>query len=222
MGLNNKIKLNPIDAFINEVDHALRVTYAKAPTTGRSNPSQGIENSVTGVELSASEKKHSASLMRVNHSGEVAAQGLYRGQALMSKSDQVREQMKVSADEENDHLNWCENRLEELGSHKSFLSPVWYIGSFGIGAIAGLAGDKWSLGFVKETEDQVGKHIASHLNRLPENDISSKAILEQMQIDEAQHAEAAVDAGAVTLPMPIRKGLMPLISKVMTTVSAKI
>jgi len=130
--------------------------------------------------------------------------------------------MKVSADEENDHLNWCESRLEQLGSHKSYLNPVWYMGSFGIGAVAGLAGDKWSLGFVKETEDQVGKHIDSHLQKLPENDKASRAVLEQMKLDEAHHAEVAVEAGAVQLPLPIRKFVMPLISKVMTTVSAKI
>ncbi|MCL4170740.1 UNVERIFIED_CONTAM: hypothetical protein GTU68_005456 [Idotea baltica] len=130
--------------------------------------------------------------------------------------------MKVSAAEENDHLNWCETRLTQLESHKSHLSPIWYLGSFGIGAIAGMAGDKWSLGFVKETEDQVGKHIKSHLSKLPTNDIASKAILEQMETDEAHHAEVAVEAGAVTLPLPIRKIAMPLISKVMTTISARI
>ncbi|MGK0271638.1 MAG: ubiquinone biosynthesis monooxygenase Coq7 [Cocleimonas sp.] len=215
-------KLNPLDKLLNEVDQALRVVHTKAPTTGRVNPSQLIDNNLTEVTLSDSEKKLSARLMRINHAGEVAAQGLYRGQALMSKSDEIREQMKNSAAEENDHLNWCEIRLEQLDSHKSYLSPVWYLGSFGIGAVAGFAGDKWSLGFVKETEDQVGKHINSHLNKLPEKDNASRAILEQMKTDEAHHAEVAVEAGAVELPFPVRKILMPLISKIMTTFSAKI
>ena len=215
-------KLNLFDKLINEVDQALRVIHAKAPTTGRLNPADAFVSDSTSIELSNAETKLSARLMRINHAGEIAAQGLYRGQALMSKSDLIREQMKVSAAEENDHLNWCETRLEELDSHKSSLSPVWYLGSFGIGAIAGLAGDKWSLGFVKETEEQVGKHINSHLNKLPVNDGASRAILEQMKVDEAHHAEVAVEAGAAQLPLPVRKFVMPFISKVMTTVSARI
>lgn len=214
-------KLTVFDSFLNEVDQALRVIHTKAPA-GRNNPSETVSDGSINVELSEEETKVSARLMRVNHAGEISAQGLYRGQALMSKSDEIREQMKVSAQEENDHLNWCETRLEQLNSHKSYLSPIWYLGSFGIGAVAGLAGDKWSLGFVKETEDQVGKHIESHLKLLPENDGASRSILEQMKIDEAHHAEVAVDAGAVELPLPIRKFVMPLISKVMTTVSSKI
>ncbi len=214
-------KLNPIDKLLNEVDQALRVIHAKAPTTGRANPADAIDSS-SSFGLSEAETQLSARLMRVNHAGEVAAQGLYRGQALMTKSDDIREQMKASAAEENDHLNWCEARLDQLNSHKSYLSPVWYLGSFAIGAVAGMAGDKWSLGFVKETEDQVGKHIDEHLGKLPEKDIISKAILEQMKTDEAHHAEVAVEAGAVELPLPVRKFIMPLISKVMTTVSARI
>jgi len=214
------IKLNLLDKLLNEVDQALRVIHAKAPTTGRVNPAETID--INASDLSEAETKISASLMRVNHAGEIAAQGLYRGQALMSKSEHIREQMKTSADEENDHLNWCETRLEQLNSHKSYLSPVWYLGSFGIGAVAGLAGDKWSLGFVKETEDQVGKHINTHLGTLPVNDNASRAILEQMKVDEAHHAEVAVEAGAAELPLPVRKFVMPLIAKVMTTVSAKI
>ncbi|MEH6455083.1 MAG: 2-polyprenyl-3-methyl-6-methoxy-1,4-benzoquinone monooxygenase [Cocleimonas sp.] len=216
------VKLNPLDKLLNEVDQALRVIHAKAPTTGRVNPAQLANISLSTEGLSEAEIKRSARLMRVNHAGEIAAQGLYRGQALMSKSNEIREQMKTSAAEENDHLNWCETRLEQLNSHKSYLSPVWYLGSFGIGAIAGFAGDKWSLGFVKETEDQVGKHIDAHLGKLPENDNASRAILEQMKTDEAHHAEVAVEAGAVELPLPVRKFIMPLISKIMTTVSARI
>ena len=212
-------KFNFIDSLLNEVDQSLRIIHTKAPLTDRKNPA---ENITTNNKLTDDETRVSASLMRINHAGEISAQGLYRGQALMSKSEDIRKQMKVSADEENDHLNWCETRLEQLDSNKSYLSPIWYLGSFGIGALAGFAGDKWSLGFVKETEDQVGKHIDSHLLKLPENDLASRAVLEQMKIDEAHHAEVAVEAGAIELPLPIRKIVMPLISKVMTTVSAKI
>lgn len=216
-------KLNLLDKLLDEVDQALRVIHSKAPTTGRRNPAEVTNISPsTSEQLSENETKLSARLMRVNHAGEIAAQGLYRGQALMSNSDEVREQMKASAAEENDHLNWCETRLEQLNSHKSYFSPVWYLGSLGIGAVAGMAGDKWSLGFVKETEDQVGKHINTHLGKLPEKDSASRAILEQMKEDEARHAEVAVKAGAVELPLPIRTFIMPLMSKIMTTISAKV
>lgn len=211
-------KLNIIDSLLIEVDQSLRVIHAKAPISERKNPADDIK----GSDLTDDESLLSARLMRVNHAGEVSAQGLYRGQAMMSKSTETRQQMKISADEENDHLNWCESRLEQLNSHKSYFNPIWYIGSFGIGAIAGLAGDKWSLGFVKETEDQVGKHIELHLEKLPENDEASRVVLEQMKLDEAHHAEVAVQAGAVELPLPVRKFVMPFISKVMTTVSARI
>ena len=211
-------KLNVVDAFLSEVDQALRTVHTLAPTTERPNPSNDIDTD----ELSDSEKKLSASLMRINHAGEVSAQGLYKGQAFTAKREDIREQMERSAMEENDHLNWCEIRLKELDSHKSFLSPVWYLGSFGIGAVAGLVGDKWSLGFVKETEDQVVKHLDEHLEKLPQNDNSSRAVLEQMKIDEAHHADVAVEAGAAKLPLPIRKVFMPLLSKVMTVASSKI
>jgi len=211
-------KLNFLDTLISEVDQALRTVHTLAPTTERPNPSQDITNS----DLTDSERKLSASLMRINHAGEVSAQGLYRGQALTAKREDIREQMERSAMEENDHLNWCETRLDDLDSRKSLFSPLWYMGSIGIGAVAGLVGDKWSLGFVKETEDQVVKHLEEHLEKLPNNDASSRAILEQMKIDEAHHADVAVEAGAAELPLPIRKILMPLMSKVMTSVSGKI
>jgi ubiquinone biosynthesis monooxygenase Coq7 len=210
-------KLGLIDTLITEVDQALRTVHTLAPTTERINPSQNLSST-----LSDSEKKESASLMRINHAGEVSAQGLYRGQALPAKREDIREQMERSAMEENDHLNWCEIRLKELDDHKSYLSPIWYLGSFGIGAVAGLVGDKWSLGFVKETEDQVVKHLEEHLEKLPSNDNVSRTILEQMKIDEAHHADVAVEAGAAELPLPIRKFMMPLMSKVMTTVSGKL
>ena len=211
-------KTSFFDTLISEVDQALRTVHTLAPTTERSNPSQDMDKS----ELSDSDRKLSASLMRINHAGEVSAQGLYRGQALTAKREDIREQMERSAMEENDHLNWCETRLGELESRKSIFSPLWYMGSFGLGAVAGLVGDKWSLGFVKETEDQVVKHLEEHLEKLPSNDVTSRAILEQMKIDEAHHADVAVEAGAAKLPLPVRKVLMPLMSKVMTTVSAKV
>ncbi len=212
-------KLNLFDKLINEVDQAIRTVHTLAPTTERSNPSEGIS---TTAELTEQERQQSARLMRVNHAGEVSAQGLYRGQALTAKREDIREQMERSAMEENDHLNWCETRLDELGAHKSYFSPVWYMGSFTIGAVAGLVGDKWSLGFVKETEDQVVRHLEEHIEKLPTNDSPSLAILAQMKIDEAHHADVAVEAGAAKLPLPIRKVLMPIMSKVMTKTAARI
>jgi len=211
-------KFSVIDRFINEVDQALRTVHATPPTTDRANPSEHINTS----ELSSQEKELSASLMRINHAGEVSAQGLYRGQAFATKNEQVKEQMQQSAMEENDHLDWCESRLNQLESHKSYLSPIWYLGSFTIGALAGFAGDKWSLGFVKETEDQVVKHIDNHLSRLPEKDIASRVILQQMKIDEAHHADVAVNAGAAELPALVGKVIMPTLSKIMTKTAAKI
>lgn len=212
-------KLSFFDKIISEVDQALRTVHTLAPTTERPYPADGVGNT---VDLSEDDKKLSATLMRVNHAGEVSAQGLYRGQALTAKREDIREQMEHSAMEENDHLNWCERRLNELGDHKSYLGPVWYLGSFALGATAGLVGDKWSLGFVKETEDQVVKHLSDHIGKLPVNDSASMAILQKMKVDEAQHADIAVQSGAAKLPFPIRKILMPMMSKVMTTLSAKI
>ncbi len=212
-------KLSFFDKIISEVDQALRTVHTLAPTAERPYPADDVDNT---VDLSEDDKKLSATLMRVNHAGEVSAQGLYRGQALTAKREDIREQMEHSAMEENDHLNWCERRLNELGDHKSYLGPVWYLGSFALGATAGLVGDKWSLGFVKETEDQVVKHLSDHIGKLPVNDSASMAILQKMKVDEAQHADIAVQSGAAKLPFPIRKILMPMMSKVMTTLSAKI
>ena len=212
-------KLNLFDKLITEVDQALRTVHTLAPTTERDNPSSNV---LDDKDLTDVEKKLSARLMRINHAGEVSAQGLYRGQALTAKREDIREQMERSAMEENDHLNWCELRLEELDERKSIFGPIWYLGSYSIGAMAGLIGDKWSLGFVKETEDQVVRHLNEHIEKLPANDLKSMAILEQMRIDEAHHADVAVEAGAVQLPLPIRKVLMPFMSRVMTTTAAKI
>jgi ubiquinone biosynthesis monooxygenase Coq7 len=153
--------------------------------------------------------------MRINHSGEVAAQALYAGQALTAKGAATQASMVAAAQEESDHLAWCAERLDELGGRKSILNPLWYAGSFAIGALAGLAGDKTSLGFVAETEKQVGLHLATHLRELPIGDTRTRAIIEQMSRDEARHGENARNAGANELTAPIR-ALMKLTSKVMT------
>lgn len=205
--------LSLLDRFLVEVDQSLRATVATPATTERPNPAQDLREL---AELTEEEKKRSAQLMRINHAGEVAAQGLYRGQALTAKLPQVRVQMERAALEENDHLAWCAQRLDELASHRSRLNPLWYWGSFSMGAAAGLIGDKWSLGFVKETEDQVEQHLAEHLGKLPANDLPSIVILQQMKADELRHGQMAQQAGGVKLPFPIRKLAMPLLSKVMT------
>lgn len=207
------------DQICMHIDRSLRTVFAEPPTSGREHPAKGIQEN---HQLSDGERSQSAELMRVNHAGEVSAQGLYQGQALFARDAKVREQMQQSAIEENDHLNWCAERLKALDSHTSHLSPLWYWGSFAIGAAAAAAGDKWSLGFVNETEKQVCLHIEEHLEKIPEKDARSRAILEQMHIDEGHHADKAVTAGAAELPKPIRDGLMPLISKVMKTAAAKI
>jgi ubiquinone biosynthesis monooxygenase Coq7 len=165
-------------------------------------------------ELDADARRHAAGLMRVNHAGEVAAQALYQGQALTARDPQVREQLLSAAREEQQHLRWCEERLAELGSGPSALKPFWYAGSFAIGAAAGLAGDKWSLGFVAETEKQVSEHLEDHLQQLPEGDTKSRAIVRQMHKDETRHGREAERAGGRPLPAPIR-GLMRQVAKLM-------
>lgn len=204
--------LNPLDNFIIQADHALRTVIGKPKLTERPNPARDIAD----AELSDSERKHIAGLMRVNHAGEVSAQALYQGQALTARLEEVRSSMERAALEENDHLAWTEQRLTELGSHKSLLNPLWYAGSFAIGAFAGAVGDKWSLGFVAETEHQVIRHLDEHIEKLPEQDLRSKKILEQMKDDEAHHATVALEGGGAKLPWPVRK-LMTAMSKVMTT-----
>lgn len=183
-----------------------------APThSARASPAAGVSE----TDISAQQKAAAAGLMRVNHAGEVAAQALYRGHALSAVSPTVRAQMERAAREESDHLAWCEQRVHALGSHTSVLNPLWYAGSFALGVVTGLAGDKWSLGFVAETERQVVQHLDGHLARLPEADAQSRAILEQMRVDEAEHATQAVAAGAAELPPPV-KALMRLTAQVMT------
>lgn len=202
---------SPLDNLICQADHALRTVLGKPVTTERENPAKSTPDS----KLSDSERRLSAGLMRVNHAGEVSAQALYQGQALTAKLDTVRESMERAALEENDHLAWTAQRLEELSSHKSLLSPVWYAGSFSIGAFAGLIGDKWSLGFVAETEKQVIQHLDKHIKRLPEKDAKSRKVLEQMKVDEAHHETTAREHGGAELPWPVKK-LMTAMSKTMT------
>jgi len=200
-----------------ELDKAMQTRAGAKKMSMRPLPTP--ENAVDEIDkISSEQKRLAARLMRVNHAGEVAAQALYQGQAFTARLENVREQMQHAADEEIDHLAWCEERLEELGSKTSILNPVWYAGSFAIGALAGLIGDKWSLGFVEETEKQVVEHLQEHLDKLPENDIRTRKIIEQMQIDEAEHGDIAKQAGAASLPAPV-KALMQISSKVMTNTS---
>jgi ubiquinone biosynthesis monooxygenase Coq7 len=201
----------PWDPLLIAADNALR-TLAQASHAARALPAA----TVPGIELSEAEKRLSGALMRVNHVGEICAQALYQAQALTSRSPEVREQMATAAREEVDHLAWTEARLRELGDRPSWLNPLWYAGAFTIGLLAGRAGDRVSLGFVVETERQVEQHLAGHLERLPEQDQRSRAIVEQMKVDEAQHADLAQRAGGVELPSPV-KGLMRAAAKVMTT-----
>lgn len=204
-------QLTPLDQLLAGVDEALRTVFSPAPAPSRINPAGDIPESVDEDKA----RQHVAGLMRVNHAGEIAAQGLYQGQAATARLEEVREAMEQAAVEENDHLAWCEERLAELGSSPSLLSPIWFTGSFLIGAAAGLAGDEWSLGFVAETERQVVDHLDEHLEHLPENDERSRAILEKMKEDELKHGSTALAAGGAELPATI-KGLMGLVSKVMT------
>jgi ubiquinone biosynthesis monooxygenase Coq7 len=202
--------LSPVDRLLIQFDQALRTLVPGSSQAARENPASRQAE----VELDGTDRRHAAALMRINHTGEVCAQALYQGQALTAKLAQVRESMEKAAQEETDHLAWCEQRLRELDSRPSLLNPLWYAMSFGLGAAAGLAGDKWSLGFVAETERQVCEHLEDHLAKLPDADGKSKAILEQMVIDERQHGESARDAGGAELPLPVRN-LMNAMSEVM-------
>lgn len=204
--------LNLIENLLCEIDTALR-TLAPPPQRQGQREIPGKEWATPS--LTQEEKRHVAGLMRVNHAGEVCAQALYQGQALTAKLPDIRLQMEKAATEEVEHLAWCEQRLGELNSHPSILNPFWYLGSFMLGSLAGLAGDRWSLGFVAETERQVSAHLEKHLQKLPPQDDKSKAILEQMYEDENQHAETAQAAGAAELPFFIKK-LMQGVSQLMT------
>jgi ubiquinone biosynthesis monooxygenase Coq7 len=207
----NQRRLTPLDRLVGQLDDALRTVFA-SPQAARANPAANKNDD--GVD--ATGRELAGRLMRVNHCGEICAQALYQGQALTAKLPEVREKMEQAAQEENDHLAWTEERIQELGTHTSYLNPLWYTGSFAIGATAGLIGDKWSLGFLAETERQVVEHLTGHLSRLPEQDHKSRAIVEQMRDDESKHATLAIESGAVELPQPVKQ-LMRLASRVMTT-----
>ncbi|MCL9683154.1 2-polyprenyl-3-methyl-6-methoxy-1,4-benzoquinone monooxygenase [Legionella maioricensis] len=201
-----------LDTLITEVDSALRTLV---PPLKRIPVRHSPAHELADYPLSSSAKKHIAGLMRVNHAGEVCAQALYQGQALTAQLSHVKQQMAQAAAEEIDHLAWCEERLAELGSKPSVLNPIWYSGSLILGALAGLAGDKISLGFVAETERQVTAHLQRHLQGIPVDDKKTKAILERMQEDEEHHAALAIKAGAAELPHLIKQ-LMNVVSKLMT------
>jgi ubiquinone biosynthesis monooxygenase Coq7 len=192
-----------IDRIIASIDEALRISTGEAPSPFRKNPAGDL----APADLDPDQQRHVAGLMRINHTGEICAQALYAGQAATARKDDTRRAMQQAADEEIDHLSWCEDRLKELDSRPSVLNPLWYAGSFAIGAAAGIAGDEWSLGFVKETETQVEAHLQDHLERLPVEDARSQAILDQMKVDEAKHADMAQAAGARDLPPPIRRAM---------------
>ncbi len=212
-------KLSAIDQLIMGVDHIVRTVSPGSMRAHRESPAAKLDSIENDFEtLSAQEKKHIGGLMRINHTGEVCAQALYQGQALTAKTEIIRDAMNESAKEEEDHLAWCEERLDQLQSKPSYLNPLFYGLSFGIGALAGVAGDKWSLGFVAATEDQVCQHLRSHLEQLPEHDEKTRAILTQMLSDEEHHGEKAMEHGGVAFNPPAKK-LMTVISKLMTATS---
>ena len=209
-------KLSHLDRILDTVENGFRTLAAK-PMAGRISPADASAEAA----LSDTEKELSASLMRVNHTGEVCAQALYQGQALTARLPVVRQEMEQAAAEEVDHLAWCAERLNQLDSHTSYLNPAFYAMSFGLGATAGLVSDRVSLGFVAATEDRVCDHLRDHQNRLPANDAKSRAIVDQMLIDEEKHGHAALDAGGMLFPAPIKK-VMTLMSKVMTSTTSRI
>lgn len=205
-------RLSLLDQCLINFDQALRTVCGGRTEPERPSPAAALAGDGA---LTDEERRLAARLMRVNHAGEIAAQALYHGQALTARRGAVRETMMQAAREENDHLAWCRDRLHELGGGTSLLDPAWYAGSLVIGALAGAAGDAWSLGFLAETERQVVAHLEDHLHRLPAGDAKGHAILRQMRDDESRHATTAVNAGARPLPGPV-KALMSLASRVMT------
>lgn len=208
-----------INSIVNEFDIALKTLSNKKPGTGRSYPPGPVEKNTE--ELTKKEKKLSIQMMRVNLAGEVAAQALYRGQALVCKDPEIREHLIEAGEEETDHLVWCKKRLDELDGRGSILNPIWYAGSFAIGAVFGNFGEKVSLGFVEETEKQVVAHIDKHLNKISPKDKETIEILKTMREDEDLHAQQAVDNGGEELKIPVKK-IMKFTAKVMTSSSAHI
>lgn len=199
------------DTLIGEFDKALRTLFAPAPTK-RTMPGADVPE----AEMTDAERRHAASLLRIDHCGEVCAQALYQGQALTSRDPALRARLQNAAWEETEHLNWTERRIKELGGSTSLLNPLWYAGSLGIGIAAGLLGDKWNLGFLAETERQVERHLEDHKQRIPVQDQRSWQVLEQMKIDEVGHAEMAVAEGAAELPEPVKRA-MKFSAKLMTS-----
>lgn len=210
-------QLSMLDNILNQIDSGLRTSFSGAPSPQRVSPAQDLVE----PELTDKQRQHAIGLMRVNHAGEICAQALYQGQALTAKLPEVGDKMKESAEEEIDHLAWCEQRIEELGGKTSVLNPAWYAMSFALGAGAGLVSDKLSLGFVAATENQVCDHLKKHLEELPLEDDKSRLIVEQMLVDEAQHAESALKAGGHVFPKTIKQ-FMTLVSSAMTKTSYKI
>lgn len=200
---------SPIDRLLIAADNALKTLSGAA---GASRPTPGGRSEAPSNE---EDRRHVAGLMRVNHAGEICAQALYSGQALVARDETVREALEHAGAEEQDHLRWCRERLDELGARTSLLDPFWYAGSFALGVASGLAGDRWSLGFLVETEKQVEHHLDGHLDRLPAGDDRSRAILEQMREDEIRHGATGQSLGAAELPTPV-KSAMKLVSKLMT------
>ena len=208
--------LTPLDRLLDSAQNALSTVFGAARAE-RANPGNGESE----VVLDDIERRHAAGLMRINHVGEVCAQALYIGQAAMARDPATRDQLLAAAQEETDHLAWCAERLRELDSRPSLLNPLWYAGSYAVGALAGLRGDGWNLGFVVETERQVEAHLDEHLHTLPEADLRSRAILRTMKADEARHAEEAQAAGARALPQPVPL-VMAAASKLMKTVAYRL
>jgi ubiquinone biosynthesis monooxygenase Coq7 len=203
------------DRLFGEIDKAIKVLAAPAHAS-RAIPEAPPAAAGTAPTLTAADRQLASRLMRINHAGEVAAQALYQGQALTARNEAVAAEMRQAASEETDHLAWCEQRISELGGRTSVLNPLWYAGSWAIGALAGAIGDRVSLGFITETEKQVESHLQSHLQRLPESDTASRAILEQMKTDEIRHGARAEALGGMSLPLPIRAA-MRLTSRLMTS-----
>ena len=202
-----------VDQLIIEFDHALRTVLARARTT-RPVPGDALPE----VSLDEAQRRHVVGLMRVNHCGEVCAQALYQGQALTSRDPRLKDSLSIAAEQETEHLAWTEQRITELGGRKSLLNPLWYLGSLGLGVAAGVLGDRWNLGFLAETERQVEAHLDTQLLSLPEDDLRSRAIVDQMRLDEIEHARMAVDEGAADLPNPV-KIAMRWSAKLMTNAS---
>jgi ubiquinone biosynthesis monooxygenase Coq7 len=213
---SNRFMNRTLDSVLGAADAALRTLFAK-PHATRALPAPAV----AGGSLSEAERREAGALMRVNHVGEVCAQALYTAQAAVTRDPALRRHFEEAAREETDHLAWTQQRIDDLGSHASVLNPLWYLGAFGLGLVAGRFGDATSLGFVAETERQVEAHLDGHLDRLPAADTASRAVVEQMKIDEARHAAQAWNAGAEELPAPA-KALMRMASRVMTTVAHRI